>query len=252
MSRRRRAGFVSSSSVTVWSADLAAWNPAGAREVAESRLATRRLVTEVAVRASLAERGWGRRAEIVRVCPVCGQTGHGRPTVSGAGHAVGISASASGGYAVVAVGEGHVGIDIEVEGQRGEPPARVLTEAEASALARVEAAQRWRAFLRIWTAKEAVAKADGRGLLAPLNELDASVLVGGPVASVVLGGRGWNVRVCCLPLHGGVIGVVAVATEGPQSVVWKDLAPSRRAGWSRHDSPRRDAAPQLGLSVARG
>jgi 4'-phosphopantetheinyl transferase len=101
---------------------------------------------------------------------------HGRPTLAMAHDpALGFNWSHSGDQALIAVGRRVVpGIDIE----RLRPRPRALEIArryfsadEAAALAALPAADREAGFLEMWTAKEAVLKALGRGLAFGLDRL---------------------------------------------------------------------------------
>ena len=104
---------------------------------------------------------------------------HGRPGL-GAGHetSLGFNWSHSGDRALIAVARGVVpGIDLER--QRPRPRAlelarRFFTADEAAALAALPDAARSAAFLRCWTAKEAVLKALGRGLAFGLHRLSVA------------------------------------------------------------------------------
>jgi len=100
----------------------------------------------------------------------------GRPVLGPAhAQAFGFNWSHSGSHALVALGR-HVAPGIDVELQRARPRAleiarRFFTTAEADALAALPADQRSAAFLDLWTAKEAVLKALGRGLAFGLHRL---------------------------------------------------------------------------------
>ena len=107
---------------------------------------------------------------------------HGRPALAaGLDPSLGFNWSHSGGQALIAIGR-HLmpGIDLE----RLRPRARALEIAEryfstdeATALATLPAAQRNAAFLELWTAKEAVLKALGRGIAFGLNRLSIASAV---------------------------------------------------------------------------
>lgn len=81
--------------------------------------------------------------------------------------------SHSGDWALAAVADaGPVGVDLEEMrplSEHGELAARFFSTAENAALAALPHEQRLRAFYEIWTKKEAVVKADGRGLAMPLH-----------------------------------------------------------------------------------
>jgi len=102
---------------------------------------------------------------------------HGRPQLSPAqGQTLDFNWSHSGDCALVAIGRG-VAPGIDVERQRARPRAleiarRYFTPREAAWLAMLPAARRDEAFLALWTAKEAVMKALGRGLAFGLDRLE--------------------------------------------------------------------------------
>ena len=101
---------------------------------------------------------------------------YGRPMLGAAhGQALGFNWSHSGPHALVALGR-HVAPGIDIEVQRARPRAleiarRFFTAEEADALAALPSDQRSAAFLDLWTAKEAVLKALGRGLAFGLHRL---------------------------------------------------------------------------------
>ncbi|OOG62475.1 4-phosphopantetheinyl transferase [Rhodanobacter sp. B04] len=101
---------------------------------------------------------------------------HGRPALA-AGHdrGIGFNWSHSGEHAVIAVGR-HVTPGIDLERLRPRPRAldiaqRYFSADEAALLAALPAADRSAAFLELWTAKEAVLKALGRGIGFGLHRL---------------------------------------------------------------------------------
>ena len=105
---------------------------------------------------------------------------HGRPELAPSwGQRLQFNWSHSGDTALVVIArDGTPGID--VERLRPRPRAMELAERffhdeEAAALARLEGQQRERAFLQLWTAKEAVLKAVGRGIAFGLDRLKVTV-----------------------------------------------------------------------------
>lgn len=109
---------------------------------------------------------------------------YGRPALGAAhGQALGFNWSHSGPHALVAIGR-HVAPGIDVELQRARPRAleiarRFFSAEESDALAALPPDQRSAAFLDLWTAKEAVLKALGRGLAFGLHRLSIARVSGG-------------------------------------------------------------------------
>ncbi|HEV2621544.1 MAG TPA: 4'-phosphopantetheinyl transferase superfamily protein [Frateuria sp.] len=100
---------------------------------------------------------------------------YGRPGLAEAS-ALDFNWSHSGSLALVALARG-MAPGVDVERLRPRPRAwalaqRYFTPAEVAALARLAPGEREAAFLRLWTAKEAVLKALGRGLAFGLHRLD--------------------------------------------------------------------------------
>jgi 4'-phosphopantetheinyl transferase len=114
-----------------------------------------------------------------RRCRHCGDPSHGKPEVVGpesvAGERVAFSVSHSHALAAVAVvTDARVGIDIEVERPRvrlDALAARVLTSETYADWLDVEPAAQLRAFLELWTAKEAYLKAVGTGITVALRDV---------------------------------------------------------------------------------
>ena len=75
-----------------------------------------------------------------------------------------VSASTRGGLCAIGMANSPVGIDLEVMGQLGEIPWNVLHGDEQAELTSTAPEHLERAFLRLWTAKEAHLKAQGVGL----------------------------------------------------------------------------------------
>ena len=101
---------------------------------------------------------------------------HGRPALAVAHDSpIGFNWSHSGDHALIAIGR-HVAPGIDLENVRPRPRAleiaqRYFSAEEATALANLPPTQRSVAFLELWTAKEAVLKALGRGLAFGLHRL---------------------------------------------------------------------------------
>ena len=106
-------------------------------------------------------RRFGCSVEVVTV----GRAVAGAPVVTVRGQVVPASLSWRGDGLLIALAAGPVGVDIEPVGTAADPPWRVLAASERTALEAIADPQaRHLAFLRLWTAKEAVLKALGVGL----------------------------------------------------------------------------------------
>ncbi|CAM5437899.1 4'-phosphopantetheinyl transferase family protein [Rhodanobacter lindaniclasticus] len=108
------------------------------------------------------------------------QDAHGRPRLdSSHGQALDFNWSHSGEHALVALARG-IAPGIDIERRRPRPRALALARrffdaAEADALAALPEGARDEAFLALWTAKEAVLKAHGRGIGYGLQRLRVAV-----------------------------------------------------------------------------
>ena len=116
----------------------------------------------------------------------------GRPVLAAPLKEFSVSISHSGGFVVVGVANRHIGVDVERLRQSVRFPqvaARVCSPRELRRIGRLEGPARERAFLTVWSRKEAYGKAIGRGIAFPMR----SVTVG-PSGSRVSGGDGgWRV-----------------------------------------------------------
>jgi 4'-phosphopantetheinyl transferase len=116
----------------------------------------------------------------------------GRPVLAGSLSNVFVSIAHSGSYIVVGVAKRPVGVDVERVRQLASFPrvaARVCSPDELRLLAGMSNADRERAFMTVWSRKEAYGKATGRGIAFPLR----SVTVG-LTGSIISGATGdWHV-----------------------------------------------------------
>ena len=100
---------------------------------------------------------------------------HGRPLIEGSALAVSIAHAAE--FVACAVSERAVGVDLE-RTDRPEADAalakRFCTPAERRQLDNLPVDERQQALVRLWTRKEAVAKALGLGVAIPFEQLDVS------------------------------------------------------------------------------
>jgi 4'-phosphopantetheinyl transferase len=143
---------------------------------------------------------------------------HGKPLLSRYAHAPSFNLSHSGDLAVLAVsGCGAVGIDVEQLRPVGTDVAqRFFTDSENAILARLCGRQRVESFLRCWTRKEALVKANGKGLTGGLARLDVALAhnaTSHPL-HIVNGGPGARPKWALydLALDEGFIGALAVHT----------------------------------------
>jgi 4'-phosphopantetheinyl transferase len=127
---------------------------------------------------------------------------HGRPALATShDQSLGFNWSHSGDQALIALGR-HVMPGIDVERRRERPRAleiaqRYFSIDEAATLATLPAVDRSTAFLELWTAKEAVLKALGRGIAFGLHRLS--------IASTMPGScSGWLSTPRCWPHWPGV------------------------------------------------
>lgn len=155
-------------------------------------------------------------------CPRCGDHRHGPPRIPLRG-APAVSVSSSGSLAVVATARhGPIGVDIELTRSPPFDPldaaAAVASAVEAAYLAELQGPARLAAFHRMWSRKEAVAKAVGVGFLGRLRVIDTAPWRKGPLVltgTPVRGGPAvWWVQ--DLPVRAGFHGAVARAgSTGP-------------------------------------
>lgn len=141
---------------------------------------------------------------------------HGKPQLER--FALSFNLSHSGDLAVVAACRGSaVGVDVETAGRLRDLDGlagMVMTEREMEAFAALSDDRRPAAFLRLWTRKEALLKADGRGLTHDPRKVDVG-LDETPERVVVLGGRSWTVR----DIRIGADATAALCVEGPLGTV---------------------------------
>jgi 4'-phosphopantetheinyl transferase len=153
---------------------------------------------------------------------------HGRPRLDPGAHGEGLdfNLSHSADLALVATVRGsRVGIDVE-RLRPGRNPMRVadryFSAAEVAALRAFPPDDRPAAFLRYWTAKEALAKGLGLGLQAPRGELELAVMPGGTMVPVRLA-QAWRL-VELTDLPAGYSGALAV-DDGSTPIVSRDWRP---------------------------
>lgn len=125
-----------------------------------------------------------------RTCVHCGHHYHGKPRLVGL-PSVDYSVSHSGAMVALAYADGgRVGVDVEADQRRTDLVTlipKVASEAEQRRLAQLAPDARRRAFLRLWTRKEAVVKLTGHGLAVPFTQICAE----GPAVTVDPPPPGW-------------------------------------------------------------
>jgi len=136
--------------------------------------------------------------------------------------------SSSGNTTLLAFAEGRrVGIDIErvrQDFETGPIAKRFFSAAEQASLFQLPPGQRVRGFYNCWTRKEAVIKAEGRGLSLPLDSFDVNLAPGEPAR--VLAARDAALGVFQLKLQelepsNGYAAALAVEGENWQASCWR-------------------------------
>jgi phosphopantetheinyl transferase len=205
---------MSAATIRLWTVDLDAIDaqPMFPTETTRRRRHARNLaLEEVAEKAGV---------EIAGLVPACRENGHSRPTVRGGDLTV--SATWVGRWGVVAFADCRIGIDAELLRGAPKPIASALSPSEVAGLEALSGRARAESFLRLWTAKEAVAKADGRGLALPLPQLDAAAVIGNGEATVVVDGTSWHVEVLDHEFPDGEPAALALATDCPTpTLMWE-------------------------------
>lgn len=161
---------------------------------------------------------------IARQCGICGSDAHGKPFLlhaSGAPSEIRFSYSYSDELIVAALANGtEVGVDVEriVPGFAWREVAETaLSSGERSVLDGLDGDAAARRFFEIWTRKEAVSKASGRGLeqVTELDTCDWTHRRGGEFDVVEGSGESWAGTALELPGH-----AAAVAVAGGSAHEW--------------------------------
>lgn len=162
-------------------------------------------------------------------CVTLAEEEHGRPVLIGeAAGRLHFNWSHSGDRALIALARSvQPGIDLEQEGRRRRDELtlakRFFASQEAAALAALPEADRPRAFLQLWTAKEALLKAHGRGLAFGLDRVVLAIESGAPRLAFFDGERLASWQLQALPIEAPWI--AAVAWHGaPLQVRWRGAA----------------------------
>lgn len=129
------------------------------------------------------------KIEITRTCRHCGHLTHGKPSVASGTDKIDFNVSYSAGLALIALGFSvHVGVDIQ-DHIGGVPPFRwCFSSSERTYLEALDDRSREVELTHAWARKEALAKADGRGLVLPLTQVIAT----GPRSMWKLPTREWQ------------------------------------------------------------
>ena len=212
ISPQRHTPPILPSVVRLWTVDVAAVDadrlvdllPADERAraagIASREARTRFVAARATLRAALAELT-GAEADSFEF--VAGP--HGKPRL---GDGPRFNLSHSGGLALVAIAmDRDVGVDVEEIRPRARLDAiarRCFSPAEHDALTRCPADDRLQLFYDTWTAREALAKATGRGLAAETECFERFSLLrlspaDGYSGALVAGGEGWRAEHCALP-----------------------------------------------------
>jgi len=131
--------------------------------------------------------------EFDTTCGLCGDSQHGKPRVV-QGANVSFSAAHCGGALLVAISaDSEIGVDLEaVRPDTGSLARQICTESELTRLEGEPDVDR--AFIRLWVQKEALAKACGLGLAAPMSDVHIGVSPGPRTVTTRISGSSWWVR----------------------------------------------------------
>ena len=190
-----------------------------ARRFRDERARWRYVITRAALRDLLAsELGGAPQDPVIEADP------QGKPVLIGPPYDLQFNVSHSRDLALIVFQRGNsVGIDVEVADAAVAPSLlrRVCTFTEFAALKDASDEERRQQFLRYWVRKEAVAKADGRGLRLDFATIDVSAT--GPVH---VPGRTGRATIEVEDLAVGDTHVAALANAGPVTApVWRRWSP---------------------------
>jgi 4'-phosphopantetheinyl transferase len=146
---------------------------------------------------------------------------HGKPEIPAlGGHSISFNLAHSKNTLLIALRrKGAIGVDVEYFDRSTdimEVAHANFTVNESEALAAADPETRLRTFYRYWTRKEAIGKADGRGLLLPLASFDVSFepIESHPVSvSESPSEPGKQYFVCDLNLEDGIAGALALESH---------------------------------------
>jgi 4'-phosphopantetheinyl transferase len=173
-----------------------------------------------------------------RACAHCDDPAHGKPVVQTAGPRPDFSLAHSGSLAVLVVSDRAVGVDVEDATAREQPLAAALSARERAGC------RSYADFARLWTRKEALLKAVGKGLAVHPSRIEVlgTTLLALPAAL----GRPEDYTLRDLPLPAPYVGsVAALGSRLSLSVRSGEGLVGRAAQRCRERSaPARIAGPQ--------
>jgi 4'-phosphopantetheinyl transferase len=151
----------------------------------------------------------------------------GRPSIVDAPSGLRFSLTHAGSAAAVAITVAtELGLDMETVRPDRDPlplARRFFSASEAEALVRLPERERPDAFTRLWTVKEAVLKAQGCGLTAPLSSVAVQLDAAGWPRTVDASGGPWSVH--AWSPESGLVVALAVVTDQPLSITAFRTAP---------------------------
>jgi len=173
-----------------------------------------------------------------------GATAHGKPHLTAPATSLHFNLAHSGGVALLAVtGDGPVGVDVErvrADLDLDGIARRFFRPEEAAALAALSPAQRTEAFFAVWTRKEALLKALGKGIAGGVDRYGVTVAPEAPARVIAAaGGPGEAARWWVADLAAG---------SGYRAAVAAPAAPRRVLTWAWPDpvdSPASRAAEEI-------
>ena len=157
---------------------------------------------------------------LTRRCATCGSTDHGKPSLDGV-PGIEFSLSHSGDLAAVAIAGVPVGVDVERRS-----PAIDWASIRSDTFDDDEWTDDPTALTDLWSRKEAVVKATGRGMSEPLSSIrtvaDGDRWYAGPIT-------GWDLREIS-PSHSAAVAVVGAGPHTTPAVAMLDLDELLRRG----------------------
>lgn len=158
------------------------------------------------------------QVEFLRQCRHCGDARHGKPSVLNSPFRFSVSHTSGLGLIAISM-TSEVGVDLEFRKRERNDlqhrlRSKVLTDFEQSRVDNLEPSTREQAFLRLWTSKEAVSKADGRGLMLGLDQIEVGEALSLATFQVQVDDTVWTVQ----PIDLESCHIGALATSRPAIV----------------------------------